>query len=198
MEMRISALTSVFFGLLVTAALASGALTLWHSTQSRVWDQRIELAQASYAGHLLLQSNIYQLFKQHGDALLIGNRDGNATEAALRSDIAANLAEIRRIIGREIDLAGEGEIEELELLARIETKVQALTRRLENLGDITGTGDQSPPREKLIEIFDSDIDDDLALLISEALDGERAEVVETLAEAETFRSTIRTGVFLIF
>lgn len=32
MEMRISALTSVFFGLLVTAALASGALTLWHST----------------------------------------------------------------------------------------------------------------------------------------------------------------------
>lgn len=136
MEMRISALTSVFFGLLVTAALASGALTLWHSTQTRVWDQRIELAQASYAEHLLLQSNIYQLFKQHGDALLMGSRDGDATEAALRSGIAANLAEIRRIIGQEIDLVGEAEIEELDLLSGIETKVQSLTRTLDTLGEI--------------------------------------------------------------
>lgn len=197
MEMRISALTSVFFGLLVTAALASGALTLWHSTQSRAWDQRIELAQTSYAEHLLLQSNIFRLFKQHGDVLLMGNRDGTATETALRSDIAENLAEIRRIIGREIDLVGEGEIEELELLARIETKVQALTRLMDSLGDIAGTADQASPRERLIEIFDSDIDEDLELLIAEALAGERAEVDETLAEAETFRSTIRTGVFLI-
>ncbi len=91
MRMRISALTSIFFGLLVAATIGSGALTLWHSTQGRVWDQRIALAQASFAEHLKLQSNIYQLFKQHGDALLLGDRDRGKLEAALRARITANL-----------------------------------------------------------------------------------------------------------
>jgi signal transduction histidine kinase len=197
MTMRISVLTSIFFGLLVVATLSSGLLTLWHSTQSRVWDQRIELAQASYAEHLLLQSNIYQLFKQHGDALLMGDRDGGAMEAALRARIAANLAEIRRIICREIDLVGEDEIEELELLSQIETKVQALTRKLDNLGDLAARTDVAPPRTTLVDILDNEIDAKLALVITEALDEERAEVVETLARAEAFRSRIRAGVIAI-
>ena len=195
--MRISTLTSIFFGLLVAATLGSGVLTLWHSTQSRVWDQRIELAQASYAEHLRLQSNIYQLFKQHGDALLMGNRDGGAMEAALRARITGNLAEIRRIIGREIDLVGEDEIEELDLLAQIEAKVQTLTRRLDTLSDLADQTDQTPPRDTLIAILDGEIDDRLALLITGTLAEEHAEVVDTLARAEAFRSRIRAGVVAI-
>lgn len=195
--MRISALTSIFFGLLVAATLGSGALTLWHSAQSRMWDQRIALALASYAEHLMLQSNIYQLFKQHGDALLLGDRDGGVMETALRSRITANLAEIRRIIGQEIDLVGEEEIEELALMSRIETKVQTLTRTLDNLNGTIDPTDEARRREILIQILDGEIDDKLALRITEALDGERAEVTETLAEAEAFRSRIRAGVVTI-
>lgn len=197
MDMRISALTSLFFGLLVAATLASGILTLWHSTQSRIWDQRIALAQASYAEHLALQSNIYQLFKQHGDALLLGDRDGGKMEAELRARIAANLDEIRRIVGQEIDLVGEEEIEELELLSRIETKVQTLTRTLSNLDSLDETGDADRRREILIQLLDGEIDEKLALHIAEALEDERAEVIETLAEAEAFRARIRAGVTVI-
>ena len=195
--MRISALTSIFFGLLLAASIGSGGLTLWHSAQSRLWDQRITLAQDSYAEHLTLQSNIYQLFKQHGDALLFGDRDGGVMEAALRGRISENMAEIRHIIGQEIDLVGQEEIDELTLLSRIESRVMTLTRIL---GDISRTG---PPineelrREALVEIMDGEIDAKLSLRITEALEGERAEVIETLAIAEAFRSRIRTGVFTI-
>ncbi len=195
--MRITVLTSIFFAMLVVATLGCGALTLWHSMQSRIWDQRIALAQASYAEHLALQSNIYQLFKQHGDALLLGDRRGGAREAALHPRITANLAEIRRIIGQEIDLMGEEEIEELDLLSRIETNVQTLTRTFDDLNDIRDPTDEGRRREILIHILDGEIDDKLALRITEALEGERAEVAQTLAEAEAFRSRIRTGVFTI-
>ena len=193
--MRISVLTSIFFGLLLATTVGSGALTLWHSVQSRLWDQRIALAQASYVEHLALQSNIYQLFKQHGDSLLIGDLDSGASEAALRNRITGNLTEIRRIIGQEIDLVGEEEIEELDQLARIESKVQTLTGTLESLN--APPIDDDRRRDTLIEILDEEIDDRLALLITETLEGERVEVTETLAEADAFRNRIRAGVVSI-
>lgn len=197
MDMRISALTSIFFGILVAATLASGALTLWQSTASRLWDQRIALAQASYAEHLALQSNIYQMFKQHGDALLMGDRDGGRMEAALQAAITANLAQIRQIIGQEIDLMGAEEIDELASLSRIEGKVQTITRALENLSGVDEPVDAGRRRTALIAILDGEIDDKLALRITEALEGERLEVAATLAKADAFRSRIRAGVVAI-
>jgi signal transduction histidine kinase len=192
--MRISALTTILFGLMLAAVFGSGALTLWHSRQSRHWDTRIALAQVSYAEHLALQSNIYQLFKQHGDALLFGDRDGGALESDLRSRIDANLAAIRSATGREIELVGEEEIPELDHLARIESKVATLTAAL---GDLSRTGDldaELRQRGTLIELLDSEIDGKLALLIGDALQEERAEVDATLAAAEAFRRRVEATV----
>ncbi len=194
MDMRISALTSIFFGLLLAATIGSGSLTLWHSAQSRLWDQRITLAQTSYAEHLALQSNIYQLFKQHGDALLFGDRDGGALEATLRERISENLEKIRHIIGQEIEMVGEEEFEELTLISQIENRVMTLTRILADLSKSPSPASEEQRRQALVEILDGEIDAKLSVRITEALKGELAEVVETLAEAETFRSRIRTGV----
>lgn len=196
-DMRISTLTTVFFGLMLASAIGSGALTLWHAAQSRIWDQRIGLAQASYSEHLTLQSNIYQLIKQHSDALLFGDRDGGALEATLRARIVENLTSIRTIIGTEIDIVGEEEIEEMELLARIETKVTALTRQLARLNQPGQPANETARRETLAGILDGEIDDNLALRIGEALEGERAEVLETLAEAEAFHKQIRAAVIAL-
>ncbi len=92
---------------------------------------------------------------------------------------------------------GEEEIDELELLSRIETKVQTLTRTLVNLNGITDPADADQRRTTLTEILDGEIDDNLALVINEALEGERIEVSETLAEAEIFRNRIRQVVIAI-
>lgn len=192
--MRISTLTTVFFGLMLASAIGNGALALWHAAQSRILDQRISLAQASYSEHLTLQSNIYQLFKQHGDALLFGDRDDSALEATLRTRIAENLSRIRTIVGTEIDLVGEEEIEELELLSGIEAKVTSLTRQLARLNQPGQPANEAVRRETLAGILNGEVDDNLAQLIAEALDGERSEVVGTLAEAEAFRAQIRAAV----
>jgi two-component system, OmpR family, sensor kinase len=193
-DMRISVLTTLFFGLMLAAAICSGLLTLWHGAQSRNWDQRISLAQASYAEHLKLQSNIYQLFKQHSDALLFGDRDEGALETSQRARISENLATIRKIVGTEIELVGGEEIEELELLSQIEGKVTSLTRALSRLNEAGQPANEAARRQALIAILDAEVDDKLALKITVALEGERAEVVETLAEAEAFHSRVRVAV----
>jgi signal transduction histidine kinase len=196
-DMRISVLTSLFVGVMLAVALASGGLALWHVGQSRLSDGRIALAQASYAEHLTLQSNIYQLLKQHGDALLFGDRDGGALEAQLQGRIAANLAAIRGIIGSEIDLIGPEEIAELDLLATIEAKVEALTRALDWQGQAGLAADDAARRDRLAGILDGEIDDKLALRIAEALAGEHAEVVEALAEAALLRDRIGLAVAVL-
>ena len=59
--------------------------TLRDTMQERE-DARTQLAQDAYGLHLKLEANIYRLFKQHGDALLIGDRDGGEGERELQAD----------------------------------------------------------------------------------------------------------------
>lgn len=195
--MRLSTLNSLVLGLLLAIAVASALLTLWHSRESRIRDERIVLAQSSYAEHLALQSNVNRLFKQHGDALLFGDLDEGLLEDEIERAIAGNLSAIRTAIAREIELVGEEEIEELELLARIEAKVRSLTQVLGRFAADGAPLDAAVRRERLIELMDREIDDHLAALISEALAGEREEVVEALAEAAGFRSVVRRAAYAL-
>ncbi len=200
--MRISVLNNLFFALLLATSVGGGVVTLFYIAQSRAWEQRIALAHASYAEHLSLQSNVYQLFKQHGDALLFGDRDEGALEGRMRAAIAANLSTIRSLIGREIKLIGEEEIEELGLLAEIEGDVASLTRMLTRLA-ADGIGEDGQPvddafrRERLVRILDGEMDDQLSVRIVEALEAERAEVAETLVATEKSRRQLRTAVIAV-
>jgi two-component system, OmpR family, sensor kinase len=187
--MRLSALLTLCFGFLLVCALASAGLTYWAVAKTRAWDERIGLAQMSYTEHQSLQANVYRLFKEHADALLIGNRDRSQLERAVETEIEGNIEAIRAIIAQEIKIEGEEEFEELGLLASIERQIELILGRYEtilaNKDFVAGV-----PTDELGELLDEDIDRDLGELIAIALAGERAEVQETAVEASDFRTFV--------
>ncbi|MGQ0567692.1 MAG: ATP-binding protein [Gemmobacter sp.] len=191
MAMRLSMLNSLTLGTLLAMTLASGGVILWQNRQVSHWETRIALAQESYAEHLALRSNITGLFKQHGDALLFGDRDLGMLEGQIERAIAVNITRIRAIIAAEVALVGKEEAEELDHLARIEAKVQSLTQTLRVLSSDGSVLSAEVRREQMIELMDRETDDRLSARITEALAEERAEVDETRAEAAAFGAAVR-------
>ena len=186
--MRITSLLGMYavvFAILVTSLIG---LTLRNIERSKMWEDRTELAHLSLQEHLLLQSKIYQLLKQHGDALIIGDRDNGAGEEELTMKIAGSIARIRGIIAAEIDMVGEEEIEELELLAELERMIAHVTRELTLLTSPNPTPEQI---EKLADLLDRQIDEELFELIQSAIEEEQEEVAETRLTAQAFRQNTR-------
>jgi two-component system, OmpR family, sensor kinase len=184
--MRLSALLSLFAIVLLCSAIAGAGLTVWVVVKSEAIEERIALARASYSEHQALQSNLYQLFKEKADALLIGDRDRSALETQIKAQIAANLIEIQRIIALEIEVDGEDELEELQLLSALDRTITDVIGRYDRLIP----ADSATPRQDLALLLDRDIDRTLSDLIAVALAGEIEEVAETTAEANAFRARV--------
>ena len=187
--MRLSSLLSVMAAVLLAGAVAAACLTFWVVTETQKVGERIALARASQAAHLQLQSNLYRLFKEKADALLIGDHDRSALETGLKAQIDADLAEIQRIIAREIELDGEGELEELRLLSVLERTIADIMGRYDAILPRDGRPALTPP-EDLIGLLDRDIDRTLSDLIAVALEGEREEVEGAIARSAEFRSMV--------
>jgi len=102
------------------------ALTLWNARESERHLQRTTLANESYIHHLKLSKGVYRLLNRMADEELGHSLSGREDKKAIVAQLQADLTVIRRIIGNEIDLVGEEEIEELELLAEVELKVMSL------------------------------------------------------------------------
>lgn len=186
--MRSTTLFGVYAAVIICLLSSLAGLTLYNLDKSRWWDQRTQLAQEAYGLHLRLDANIFRLFKQHGDALLIGDRDGGETEAELRVKIAQNLAGIRSTIAREIEMVGAEEVEELELLDEIEADVRAIN---DAIATITTSGDPIDTFiqiERLAALLDGEIDVRLNRKIEAALAEELEEVEEVLVDAAAFRA----------
>lgn len=188
-KMRLSLLLSLVSAVLVAGAVACAGLTFWVVLRSSAIEDRIALAHASYAEHQALQSNLYQLFKEKADALLIGDRDRSALETEVKGKIEANLVEIQRIIAREIEIDGEEELEELQLLSTLDRGIKDVVQRYETvLQDLARPN--ASGRENLAELLDRDIDRTLSDMIDVALAGEREEVSEALEGAASFRQLV--------
>lgn len=185
-RMRLSALLSLFATVLLVSAIAGAGLTFWVVVRSEQMEGRIALARASYSEHQALQSNLYRLFKEKADALLIGDRESSSLETEIKALIAANLAEIQRIIAREIEIDGEEELEELRLLSALDRTISDVIARYDRLIPAEG----SAPQQDLALLLDRDIDRTLSDLIEVALAGEIEEVAETTAEAVAFRARV--------
>lgn len=186
--MRLTTLFWTFTALFVTLVGVLGWLSLDSLARAEWWDERIRLAKQSYRLHLQLEANVFRLFKQHGDALLIGDRDGGEEETALKARIARNLADLREVIAREIDLAGEEEIGELALLGEIEADIRKIN---EAIASFTASGepiDTAVRIERLAALLDGEIDVTLDQKIERALADEAEEVAGVLAEAARFRA----------
>ncbi len=175
---------------IVVIALIGGlsGLMLFSLEKSRWWDSRTQLAQESYGLHLQLEVNLFRLFKQHGDALLIGDRDGGKGEAELQAKIEQNLAGIRNVIAREIQMVGDEEIEELELLDDIEDDIRSVNRAIATLTESGDPIDTFVQIERLAALLDGKIDVELDRKIEEALEEELEEMNEVIVEAAAFRA----------
>lgn len=190
---------SIAVVMLVLSLLGAG-FAIWSTQRSTFFSERITLAHESYEAHLKLSANTYRLFKQYGDAFLIGDRDAGSGEAALIGEVRANIAEIRQIITDEIDLVGVEEVEELDALDEIETTINRLIRELEQMREVDGIDIPSNNWFDLSRILDSDIDRDFQAMIDDALAEEQEEVDETTLAAErqaSFATAMATGFALL-
>jgi len=195
--MRSTTLFGIYAAVIIALIGGLSGLMLYSLEKSRWWDARTQLAQEAYGLHLRLEVNIYRLFKQNGDALLIGDRDGGEGKRELQAAIDQNLSDIRVVIAREIQMVGEEEIEELELLDDLEEDIRAVNAAIATLNESGDPIDNFIQIERLAALLDGDIDVRLHSKIVEALEEEREEVEEVLADAAAFRAWNRTLVYAI-
>jgi signal transduction histidine kinase len=189
--MRLSSLLLLFAAILLGGALAGAGLTYWVVARTAAMEERIALARASYSEHLSLQSNVYRLFKEKADALLIGSLNGPSRAAGIEAAIAANLAEIQRIIALEIRIDGEEELEELRLLSALDSTISDVLQRYDRLLPM-GRLPDGAGRQDLALLLNRDIDQTLSDLIEVALAGEREEVIAANREAARLRALVGT------
>ena len=177
--MRLVPKLYVSAGILLAIALLSVAIAIWSGREAAFHLERTRLAHGVFESYLELSSNTYQLLRQYGEAMLIGDATGPADEATLREAITADVAAIRDLTAREIRLVGEEEFEELDRLAAIESQIESLLRvYADRLSTIEATGRITDPER----FFDNSVDRAFNELIQAALAGEAAEVQETTAE----------------
>lgn len=197
--MNIASLLRGLAAIMLVVALSGTALAYWTAQRAAFFNARINLAHESYEEHLQLSGNTYQLFKQYGDAMLIGDRDQGAGEAELIRLIRANIRSIRALIGQEIDLVGDEEIEELELLSQIERKIEDLIARFEVVRKDTAFEQFGRNWTGLSVMLDDEIDRDFHWMINAALSEELEEVEDTrIAAAYHLQLANRVAGFLVF
>lgn len=179
--MRFATKLALLFSAILAMALIGTVLALWATHEARYHLERSDLAHRSYQTHLSLSNHTYQLFKQFGDAMMIGDQDNGALEARLLEAIRRDIADSRAIIASEIQLAGAEEADELEHLERIENHIEDL---LDEYQTVLDSGYAIPFQDewrRLSHILDEHVDEDFAQLIQQALDEERREVAERQA-----------------
>ncbi len=196
--------TQVRFALLfiVVMGMASVAISVWSFYQSKVYIERINLANSEYNTLRLLESHTYQLFKRYTDALLDSDErpddssdkpseQAQALVLLLREDIAT----ARAVIQEEIDLIGPREIAKLEALDDIELNVELLVQRLERLRSGQEAGEIDVTWADLSAIIESDINREFKRQTQLALAQGSLEIENTLESVD--REMFRFEVFSI-
>ena len=178
--MRLVTRIYLTYGFLLAMAVGGAVLAGLGSSLTAIHLERVRLAQEVYLGYLSLSNHSYQLFKQFGDAILIGDSDGGAAESELIGKMQEDVREIRELIGHEIRFVGAEEIEELNLLAQIESLAKHLIVEHNSILMMRENG--TPVAElhkRLSRMHDQTIDRQFNRLIHEAIQEEANEVSET-------------------
>ncbi len=182
--MKLVSKLSLFFGLMLALALGGSLLSVMSAFQADFNLKRLSLANQVYAANLQLSNHTYQLFKQYGDVLIVGRKDKGKAKAELIKAIRGDIANIRDLVGQEIDLVGDEEIEELAALSALELQIEQLVNELSSITRGDERSDLAANWGRLSKILDGDIDRDFRKRIEAALAEEAEEVAETRAEAE--------------
>jgi len=164
--------------LMLLLGLCGAALQMWNAHQSRIHIKRINFSHTIYEGYLALESHTYQLFKQYGDAIIIGDVNQRASKNALIDQISGDVKSIRSLIASKVELVGTEADNERETLTTIEKTVSDLITRLDQFSP-TGSGELSSDWERLSSLLNDEIDGNFRELIRSALADELIDVEET-------------------
>lgn len=176
--MRYTTRLSLLFGSILALAIAGLFLALWVAEQARYNQLRSDLANRSYQSHLSLSSHTYQLFRQFGDAMVIGQRDGGQRAQELLSAVRQDIGDIRDVIAREVQLYGNEEIERLENLARIESLMEDLLDEYQLVLNADYGVAFADEWGRLSRILNKRVDEDFDVLIQRALERELYDLTE--------------------
>lgn len=174
---------NLLFVFLLVLALGATSVSIWILRSSATQMRSISLAYQVHGHVLSIKSHTYQLFKQFGDALTIGDLDRGTGEKSLTEKIRGEIAAARAAIVQEVELLGEEELEELEELAVVELEIERLIGETQRLTRELPQDAIGGRWEELWRLLDQDIDRRFYDLISSLLAEEQREVSEALAEA---------------
>ena len=189
--MKIVGVVAGYTLLLLTMAFGGALLSYWNVERTAWLTERMNLAHRSYSTHLRLSAHSYQLFKQFGDAIVIGDQDGGFGEREMIGRVFDDINEIRAIIAAEIRLAGEQEREELAVTDEIAKKINVLIFEFE---DLIRTGRSLDPVTRWLrfsDLLDEKIDQEFRSLMEDAIREEGEEADAARRELEDGAQRIR-------
>ena len=184
-HMSLTSKIYVAFTVMLTTA-AAGAILAWQASQRSVTElERVQLANDVYLSYLKLSVDTYQLINRlSNEALLNGDNNliGDDNEHSVQKRIAGlqqQLLRLRHLIGLEIKLVGEEEIEELETVAAIAQEMDALVRGYVAVVVNKHNGATAEQIIAQLNTLDASTRESaFSQLISEAIDEEASEVAE--------------------
>lgn len=179
--MRFTTKVIVLFSGVLTLAAISAAFVVMGGQQVRHSLDRVDLVHRSYEAHLALSNHTYQLFKQFGDAMMIGDLDRGAMEAELLASIRSDIDKIRATLIEEIQHFGDDRTEDLEHLAKIETKINKLLNEYQVVID-AGIPQSTNDWKRLSRILDERVDQDFARLIETGLERQYKDLLYQRSE----------------
>lgn len=168
-QLRIALLMILILG------ISSATLAVWNLQQSRSHIARINVSHSIYETYLSLESHTYQLFKQYGDAIMIGDANQRAGKKVLIQLIEDDTRQIRQLIAEKISLVGQHAGSKFVALAAIEKTVKNLITRLDQFSP-TGTGELASDWGRLSLLLNDEIDQGFRMMIQGALDEEKQDV----------------------
>lgn len=135
--MRLLSQLSISFGGLLMAALLAGAFAIWSTGQLGFSLARVGFSHESFQAHLSLSAHLNELWAR--SLARWSPDDGVDTQDRLRATatydahhlrlslaIRQEIARLRDLIGREIALVGEEEIDELSQLETLDLEIEAV------------------------------------------------------------------------
>ncbi|WP_108816763.1 sensor histidine kinase [Loktanella sp. Alg231-35] len=181
--MKITHVVNGFAAVMLVTAMVSVSVASWAARKSDYHNHRISLAHSSYEYHLALTADTYLTFKRFGDLLLIGDPGEIEDLELLATQLRGHIANIRQTIEQEILLVGDEELEELELLARVEELIEELIAQFQTILALEDLGDERTNWREVSQLLSNGLKNDFRSLIEIALTEEQEEVAETEAEA---------------
>lgn len=169
------------FGTMLALSLFAAGMAYWGVERSNHYFERSRFAHEQLEGYLRLSANTYRLFKQWGDAMLIGEDLLEGARQNLTRQIERDMNILRRSIQLEVaglddDARSREEKEELTRISEIRRQLITILYQFGEIERLSVEGRFEEARKKLADNLQESIDTRFRFLIDQAISDELSEV----------------------